>query len=216
MSSHKPQPQSLFDARIIGAAAVDAVRKLDPRALAKNPVIFVTEVVSAVVTLLFIRDLVTHNGVAAFSGQIAAWLWFTVLFANFAEAVAEGRGKAQADALRRTRTDTPARRYVDPESLAGPVERVGALDLRLGDVILVEAGEIIPSDGDIIEGVASVNESAITGESAPVIREAGGDRSAVFARRAAIVPPSPAARRCCPTSSRSRSPRRRARPSSIA
>ena len=115
----------------------------------------------------------------AFSGQIAAWLWFTVLFANFAEAVAEGRGKAQADALRRTRTDTPAKRYIDPENLAGLVEGVNALDLRLGDVVLVEAGDVIPSDGEIIEGVASVNESAITGESAPVIREAGGDRSAV-------------------------------------
>ena len=179
MSSKKTQPQSLFDSKIIGAAAIDAVRKLDPRALAKNPVIFVTEVVSAVVTVLFIRDLVTQNGTAAFSGQIAAWLWFTVLFANFAEAVAEGRGKAQADALRRTRTDTLARRFVDPENLHGPLEDVNALDLRLHDVVLVEAGQIIPSDGDIIEGVASVNESAITGESAPVIREAGGDRSAV-------------------------------------
>jgi K+-transporting ATPase ATPase B chain len=179
MSSKKTQPQSLFDGKIIGAAAIDALRKLDPRALAKNPVIFVTEVVSAMVTVLFLRDLVTQNGAAAFSGQIAAWLWFTVLFANFAEAVAEGRGKAQADTLRRTRTDTPARRYVDPENLNGAVKGVNALDLRLGDVVLVEAGEIIPSDGDIVEGVASVNESAITGESAPVIREAGGDRSAV-------------------------------------
>src|SRR5208337_2287014 len=177
--SSKAQPQTLFDGKIISAAAIDALRKLDPRALAKNPVIFVTEVVSAVVTVLFIRDLVTQDGVAAFSGQIAAWLWFTVLFANFAEAVAEGRGKAQADALRRTRTDTLARRFVDPENLQGPLEDVNALDLRLHDVVLVEAGQIIPSDGDIIEGVASVNESAITGESAPVIRESGGDRSAV-------------------------------------
>ena len=177
--SSKAKPQGLFDGKIIAAAAVDAVRKLDPRALAKNPVIFVTEVVSAVVTVLFIRDLVAHNSVAAFSGQIAAWLWFTVLFANFAEAVAEGRGKAQADALRRTRTDTPAKRYVDPENLAGPVQGVNALDLRLHDVVLVEASEIIPGDGDIIEGVASVDKSAITGKSAPVIREAGGDRSAV-------------------------------------
>ena len=114
-----------------------------------------------------------------FSGQIAAWLWFTVLFANFAEAVAEGRGKAQADALRRTRTDTRAKRYIDPENLGGVVEGVNALDLRLGDVVLVEANEVIPGDGEILEGVASVNKSAITGESAPVIREAGGDRSAV-------------------------------------
>jgi K+-transporting ATPase ATPase B chain len=175
----KAKSQGLFDSQILAAAAKDAVRKLDPRALAKNPVIFVTEVVSALVTLLFIRDLLTNNGAAAFSGQIAAWLWFTVLFANFAEAVAEGRGKAQADALRRTRSDTQARRYVDPENLDGLVEGVNAFDLRLGDIVLVEAGEIIPGDGDIVEGVASVNESAITGESAPVIREAGGDRSAV-------------------------------------
>ena len=179
MSSKKTQPKSLFDSKIVGAAAVDALRKLDPRALSKNPVIFVTEVVSAVVTVLFIRDLVAHNGTASFSGQIAFWLWFTVLFANFAEAVAEGRGKAQADALRRTRSDTLARRYVDPKNLAGSIESVNALDLRVGDVVLVEAGELIPGDGDIIEGVASVNESAITGESAPVIRELGGDRSAV-------------------------------------
>src|SRR5208337_925076 len=122
MSSKKTQPKSLFDSKIISAAVIDALRKLDPRALAKNPVIFFTEVVSAVVTVLFIRDLVTHNGVAWFSGQIAFWLWFTVLFANFAEAVAEGRGKAQADALRRTRSDTLARRYVDPHNLNGRVE----------------------------------------------------------------------------------------------
>jgi potassium-transporting ATPase ATP-binding subunit len=175
----KAAPQGLFDGAIVVAAAVDALRKLNPRALAKNPVIFVTEVVSLVVTLFFIRDLVTHNGTALFSGQIAAWLWFTVLFANFAEAVAEGRGKAQADALRRTRSDTRAKRYVDSENLSGGVEGVNALDLRLGDVVLVEANEVIPGDGEILEGVASVNESAITGESAPVIREAGGDRSAV-------------------------------------
>ena len=177
--SKKTKPQGLFDRKIIAAAAVDAARKLDPRALAKNPVIFVTEVVSALVTLFFVRDLIARDGAASFTGQIAAWLWFTVLFANFAEAVAEGRGKAQADTLRRARTDTIARRYVDPKRLAGPVQSVNALDLRAGDIVLVEAGELIPSDGDIVEGVASVNESAITGESAPVIREAGGDRSAV-------------------------------------
>ena len=177
--SSKVKAQGLFDSKIIASASIDALRKLDPRALAKNPVIFVTEVVSLMVTLLFIRDLVTQNGTASFSGQIAAWLWFTVLFANFAEAVAEGRGKAQADALRRTRTDTRAKRYIDPENLGGGVEGVNALDLRLGDVVLVEANEVIPGDGEILEGVASVNESAITGESAPVIREAGGDRSAV-------------------------------------
>jgi K+-transporting ATPase ATPase B chain len=175
----KATPQGLFDSGIIARASIDALRKLNPRALAKNPVIFVTEVVSLMVTLFFIRDLVTHNGTALFSGQIAAWLWFTVLFANFAEAVAEGRGKAQADALRRTRSDTRAKRYIDTENLNSVVEGVNALDLRLGDVVLVEAGEVIPGDGEILEGVASVNESAITGESAPVIREAGGDRSAV-------------------------------------
>ena len=175
----KSKSQGLFDGKIIAAAAIDALRKLNPRALAKNPVIFVTEVVSLMVTVFFIRDLVTHNGSAMFSGQIAAWLWFTVLFANFAEAVAEGRGKAQADALRRTRSDTHAKRYIDRENLNGLVEGVNALDLLLGDIVVVEAGEIIPGDGDIVEGVASVNESAITGESAPVIREAGGDRSAV-------------------------------------
>ncbi len=175
----KAKPQGLFDGKMMAAASVDALRKLDPRALMKNPVIFVTEVVSLMVTLFFIRDLATQNGMASFSGQIAAWLWFTVLFANFAEAVAEGRGKAQADALRRTRSDTSAKRYVDPANLGGVVEGVNALDLRFGDVVLVEAGEVIPGDGDIVEGVASVNELAITGESAPVIREAGGDRSAV-------------------------------------
>src|SRR5579862_8538836 len=175
----KAKPQGLFDGEIIAAASVDALRKLNPRVLMKNPVIFVTEVVSLMVTLFFIRDLVTGNGTALFSGQIAAWLWFTVLFANFAEAVAEGRGKAQADALRRTRSDTRAKRYADPKNLGDIIEGVNALDLKLGDVVLVEAGDIIPGDGEIIEGVASVNESAITGESAPVIREAGGDRSAV-------------------------------------
>jgi K+-transporting ATPase ATPase B chain len=177
--STNTRAQGLFDPTIIGAAAVDALRKLDPRKLAKNPVIFVTEVVSLVVTGFFVRDILAQNGSALFSGQIAFWLWFTVLFANFAEAVAEGRGKAQADALRKTRTDTRAKRYVDSKNLGDILQPVNALDLRVGDVVLVEAGDIIPGDGEIIEGVASVNESAITGESAPVIREAGGDRSAV-------------------------------------
>ncbi|MGA2793604.1 MAG: potassium-transporting ATPase subunit KdpB, partial [Roseiarcus sp.] len=177
--STKAKAQGLFDPQIIRRAVLDALRKLDPRKLARNPVIFVTEVVSVVVTGFFIRDLITHETSPLFSGQIAFWLWFTVLFANFAEAVAEGRGKAQADALRKTRTDTRAKRYVDPKKLGGVYEGVNGLDLRVGDVVLVEAGDIIPGDGDIIEGVASVNESAITGESAPVIREAGGDRSAV-------------------------------------
>ena len=181
MSSKVGAP-GLFDPAIIKRASVDAFRKLDPRQLARNPVIFVTEAVSAVVTLIFLRDLAAQNGTALFTGQIAAWLWFTVLFANFAEAVAEGRGKAQADALRKTRSDTRAKRLIDPEGKSGMrdvVQGVSALDLRVGDVVLVEAGDLIPGDGEIIEGVASVNELAITGESAPVIREAGGDRSAV-------------------------------------
>jgi potassium-transporting ATPase ATP-binding subunit len=181
MSSKAPA-LGLFNPVIIRRALIDAFRKLDPRQLMRNPVIFVTEVVSAVVTIFFLRDLFAHNGMAGFSGQIAAWLWFTVLFANFAEAVAEGRGKAQADALRKTRTDTRAKRLIDPDGKSGMkdvVEGVSALDLEIGDVVLVEAGDLIPGDGEVIEGVASVNESAITGESAPVIREAGGDRSAV-------------------------------------
>ena len=131
----KSKSQGLFDSGIIARASIGALRKLDPRALAKNPVIFVTEVVSLMVTLFFIRDLVTRDGTALFSGQIAAWLWFTVLFANFAEAVAEGRGKAQADALRRARSDTRAKRYVNSASPGGAVEEVNALDLRLGDVV---------------------------------------------------------------------------------
>lgn len=180
--SHKVVAPGLFDPAIIKRASIDAFRKLDPRKLARNPVIFVTEVVSAFVTLIFLRDLVAQNGAALFTGQITAWLWFTVLFANFAEAVAEGRGKAQADALRKTRSDTRAKRLVDQAAnscMSNVVEGVSALDLKIGDVVLVEAGDLIPGDGEIIEGVASVNESAITGESAPVIREAGGDRSAV-------------------------------------
>ncbi|HMN71098.1 MAG TPA: potassium-transporting ATPase subunit KdpB, partial [Rhodoblastus sp.] len=180
--SSKAASLGLFDSAIIRRASIDAFRKLDPRQLARNPVIFVTEVVSAVVTLFFVHDVATGSGEAAFTGQIAAWLWFTVLFANFAEAVAEGRGKAQADALRKTRTDTRAKRLIDADNRSGMapvVQGVSALDLRVGDIVLVEAGDLIPGDGEIVEGVASVNESAITGESAPVIRESGGDRSAV-------------------------------------
>jgi K+-transporting ATPase ATPase B chain len=180
--SAKIAARALFDNALIKRAAFDAFGKLDPRRLARNPVIFVTEIVSAVVTAFFVRDILAHKGDAIFSGQIAVWLWFTVLFANFAEAVAEGRGKAQADALRRTRSETHAKRLIDPRGasgMSGIVEGVSALDLRLGDVVLVEAGDIIPGDGEVIEGCAYVNESAITGESAPVIREAGGDRSAV-------------------------------------
>jgi K+-transporting ATPase ATPase B chain len=174
--SSKTAPPGLFDLAILKRATVDAFIKLDPRQLVRNPVIFVTEVVSVLVTIFFLRDLAVGTG-GLFSGQIAAWLWFTVLFANFAEAAAEGRGKAQADALRRTRTDTKAKRLSDPA--ARVFKETSALDLKIGDVVLVEVGDIIPSDGEVIEGIASVNESAITGESAPVIREAGGDRSAV-------------------------------------
>jgi len=140
------RPQGLLDPQILGVAALDAFKKLDPRALARNPVIFVTEAVSVVVTGFFLRDLAT-GGEASFSGQIAFWLWFTVLFANFAEAVAEGRGKAQADTLRKTRSDTRAKRYLNPSELNGPYGGVNALDLRVGDVVLVEAGEVIPGDG---------------------------------------------------------------------
>ncbi|MFY9627108.1 MAG: potassium-transporting ATPase subunit KdpB [Methylocystis sp.] len=180
--SKKSAAPGLFNPAIMKRAALDAFVKLDPRRLAKNPVIFVTEAVSVVVTAFFIRDVIVGAGAAMFTGQITAWLWFTVLFANFAEAVAEGRGKAQADALRRTRTETHAKRLIDPLGKSGMkevVQGVSALDLKMDDIVLVEAGDTIPCDGEIVEGVASVNESAITGESAPVIREAGGDRSAV-------------------------------------
>ncbi|RYC11698.1 potassium-transporting ATPase subunit KdpB [Ciceribacter ferrooxidans] len=173
--SHKPPSPSLLDPAILLPAAKDAVRKLDPRQLVRNPVIFVTEVVATLVTLLFLRDLAAGPSVASFSGQIAAWLWFTVLFATFAEAVAEGRGRAQADSLRRAKSELVARRL----SSGGVTEIVPATSLKVGDLVLVAAGELIPGDGEVIEGVASVNESAITGESAPVIRESGGDRSAV-------------------------------------
>jgi potassium-transporting ATPase ATP-binding subunit len=170
------QSRSLFDPAILGPAVGDAFKKLNPRTLARNPVMFAVEVVSAATTILFIRDLLAGSG-AGFSGQISLWLWFTVLFANFAEAVAEGRGKAQAASLRATQTQAVAKRLADKDGTAWT--EVAAAQLRLGDIVLVEAGDLIPSDGEIIEGIASVDESAITGESAPVIRESGGDRSAV-------------------------------------
>lgn len=169
------QAQSLLDPGIMRRATLDAFRKLDPRLLLRNPVIFVTEMVALVVTALFARDLLTTSGDASFSGQIAAWLWFTVLFATFAEAVAEGRGRAQADSLKKTKSELVARRVRGD----GSMETISGPDLKVGDVVVVCAGEVIPGDGEVIEGVASVNESAITGESAPVIRESGGDRSAV-------------------------------------
>ncbi|HVM77390.1 MAG TPA: potassium-transporting ATPase subunit KdpB [Stellaceae bacterium] len=176
------QPQSLLDRSLIVPAIWASFRKLDPRTLVKNPVMFVVEIVSVLTTIFFVRDLIVGAGTVVgtsplFSGQIAAWLWFTVLFANFAEAVAEGRGKAQADTLRRTRTETKAKRLFGKDRAR--YEHVGAAALKPGDLVLVEQGDTIPSDGDVIEGIASVDESAITGESAPVIRESGGDRSAV-------------------------------------
>ncbi len=166
---------SMLDPAILVPAIGQSFRKLDPRLMWRNPVMFVVEVVSTLTTILLIKDLITGAPGIGFAIQINIWLWFTVLFANFAEAVAEGRGKAQAASLRRAKTEAMARRY----RADGSLETVAATALRLNDVVLVEAGELIPSDGEVIEGVASVNEAAITGESAPVIRESGGDRSAV-------------------------------------
>jgi K+-transporting ATPase ATPase B chain len=168
---------SIMDAGILWPAMGGAFRKLDPRTLARNPVMFVVAIVSALTTVLFIRDLVTGGGDLRFTLQIIIWLWFTVLFANFAEAVAEGRGKAQADSLRKARTETQAKLLAGDDRTK--FKLVPGTSLKVGDIVLVEAGDIIPSDGEVVEGVASVNEAAITGESAPVIRESGGDRSAV-------------------------------------
>lgn len=168
---------SILDARILVPAMGGAFKKLRPSALAKNPVMFVVAVVSVLTTVLFLKDLATGAEDLGFSFQIILWLWFTVLFANFAEAVAEGRGKAQAESLRKTRSETEAKLLVD--AAQDDFSMVSGTSLKVGDIVLVEAGDIIPSDGEVIEGVASVNEAAITGESAPVIRESGGDRSAV-------------------------------------
>src|SRR5579862_740055 len=166
---------SLWDKDIVRRAFVDALWKFDPRVQIKNPVMFVVEVTSLAVTIILIQNLIGGNmKFVGFEFQIAIWLWFTVGFANFAEAMAEGRGKAQADNLRKTRTETHARLLKD-----GKEETVAATSLRRGDLVIVRAGGIIPGDGEVIEGVAAVNEAAITGESAPVIRESGGDRSAV-------------------------------------
>src|SRR5215510_12128080 len=170
--------QAIWDAKIVKRAIGDAFVKLNPRKMMGNPVMFVVEVGSVLATLQLIRGIVapvpgvTHTG---FELQITLWLWFTVLFANFAEAMAEGRGKAQADNLRKSKTETIAHRVVSGDK----TEDVPAPKLRKDDVVIVSAGEFIPGDGEIVQGVASVDESAITGESAPVIREAGGDRSAV-------------------------------------
>ncbi len=168
--------KSIFDPTIVKSAAADALKKLSPRSMAKNPVMFIVEIGSVLTTILFFRDLGTNtNQENTFAGLVAAFLWFTVLFANFAEAMAEGRGKAQAATLRKTRADTVARvREAD-----GTVVDRSSADLLVGDLCVVVAGDVIPGDGDIVEGIATVDESAITGESAPVIRESGGDRSAV-------------------------------------
>jgi K+-transporting ATPase ATPase B chain len=168
---------SILDSRILIPAIGAAFTKLDPRTLAKNPVMFVVAIVSVLTTILFLRDLATGGDSLGFSFQINLWLWFTVLFANFAEAVAEGRGKAQAESLRKSRTETQAKLLSRVDG--ADYKLVPGTSLKVGDIVLVEAGDIIPSDGEVIEGVASVNEAAITGESAPVIRESGGDRSAV-------------------------------------
>ncbi|MFD2052606.1 potassium-transporting ATPase subunit KdpB [Mesorhizobium calcicola] len=168
---------SIMDASILLPAIGGAFKKLNPRTLIRNPVMFVVAVVSALTTALFVRDLITGGGDFSFTLQIIIWLWFTVLFANFAEAVAEGRGKAQADSLRKARTETQAKLLAGEDRTK--FKLVPGTSLKVGDIVLVEAGDIIPSDGEVVEGVASVNEAAITGESAPVIRESGGDRSAV-------------------------------------
>ena len=169
------EKKSLWNTEIMGQALLDSVRKLDPRGMVKNPVMFVVEVGSVLTTALLIDDTVHHRPGFGFNLQITLWLWFTVLFANFAEAMAEGRGKAQADTLRKAKGETIAKRYMAD----GGLEDIASGLLRVGDVIYVEANQYIAGDGEVIEGVASVDESAITGESAPVIREAGGDRSAV-------------------------------------
>ena len=166
---------SIWDPGIVRQAMLDSIWKLDPRIQFRNPVMFIVEVGSLLTTIVFVQELAAGGGHPLFTGQVAFWLWFTVVFANFAEAMAEGRGKAQADTLRKTRTETVANRLTAGDRL----EKVPATALRKGDLVIVHAGEFIPGDGEIVEGVASVDESAITGESAPVIRESGGDRSAV-------------------------------------
>jgi potassium-transporting ATPase ATP-binding subunit len=174
---------TMLDPAILKPAVWASSRKLDPRMMVRNPVMFVVEVVAALTTVLFLRDLIVGGAHLGFIFQIIVWLWITVLFANFAEAVAEGRGKAQAATLRKARTETHAKRLLPGSSgryeSTGLYEPVAAPDLQPGDFVLVEAGDLIPSDGEVVEGIASVDESAITGESAPVIRESGGDRSAV-------------------------------------
>jgi K+-transporting ATPase ATPase B chain len=172
----KAPVSALLDPKIVWPAIRAAFVKLDPRVMIKSPVMFVVEVVAALTTIIFLRDLVTGGENLGFTFQIILWLWFTVLFANFAEAVAEGRGKAQAESLKKTRTESQAKLLTGSDKT---YRMVPGASLKVGDLVLVEAGDNIPSDGEVVEGVASVNEAAITGESAPVIRESGGDRSAV-------------------------------------
>jgi len=171
----KKKAKAIWEMKIVRRAIIDSLVKLNPRHMMGNPVMFVVEVGSVATSVLLVRDVIQHQGEFGFNLQITLWLWFTVLFANFAEAMAEGRGKAQADALRKARAETIANRLLPDEK----IEQVPSSQLCSGDLVLVSACEFIPSDGEIIQGVASVDESAITGESAPVIREAGGDRSAV-------------------------------------
>src|SRR5215472_15454492 len=175
MTAKTAKSKSLWDAKIVRHAVWDSILKLNPRTMMKNPVMFVVEVGSVITTALLIKDIVNKSPNFGFDLQITAWLWFTVLFANFAEAMAEGRGKAQAETLRKAKSETLANRLL-PD---GKTESVPGSKLRAGDMVIVSAGEVIPGDGDVVDGVASVDESAITGESAPVIRESGGDRSAV-------------------------------------
>jgi K+-transporting ATPase ATPase B chain len=173
----KAKARALADPAIMFPAVWDAIKKLNPRSMARNPVMFVVEIVATLTTVLLVRDIVNGTGNHLFSFQINLWLWFTVFFANFAEAVAEGRGKAQAESLRKTQVDLRAKLLANQEMKV--YRTVPSSQLVRGDLVFVEAGELIPSDGDVVEGVCSVDESAITGESAPVIRESGGDRSAV-------------------------------------
>ncbi len=179
MSKHAPEPISIFDPRIMRPALIESFKKLDPRTLWKNPVMFTVEIASAITLVTFALSLTGANKEPAwFTGLVSAWLWLTVIFANFSEALAEGRGKARAASLRKTRTEVTAKRLKKPE-FGAAYEEVSATDLRKDDYILVETHDTIPGDGDVVAGAALVNESAITGESAPVVRESGGDRSAV-------------------------------------
>ena len=178
-TSHKHKTHSLFDPKIVLPAIFDSFKKLDPRQQVKNPVMFVVLIGSILATGLYFQALLGKGEApTSFILAITLWLWFTLIFANFSTAMAEGRGKAQAASLKKARKDTPAKKLSKPK-YGAKYETVSAAGLHKGDVVLIEAGDFIPMDGEIIEGVASVDESAITGESAPVIREAGGDRSAV-------------------------------------